>query len=558
MRCKINLKFLHDFDLFGKEPGLYYKGKEKRNTYFGSIISIIYLIIYLIVFVYKLIRLLKRKDITFYDAIEYLETPPSIKLSRDIFYGGFAVEDPITYDPFIDETIYYPKAYFKKGIRNGDRWNFDIKEIELERCKIDKFGKAFQDKIIHNSINNLYCFKDMNETLEGHFSYNMYSFFYIEFFPCINNTDNNNHCKPREEIDFYLNNSFVCFEMEDIELTPKNYSYPIRPRNQDIYFTIGKKLFQEVHIFYQLVNIETDLDILGFEELKNIKIQSFLKYFSQIQMTNLIENNIYDTGKAFSSVTIKLYDEIKIQRRTYTKIIEILGEVGGLMEFLFLIFKIISSFSTDILYQESVVNNLFEFDISKKLILLSKKKEKKRNNDITLKLQFPLKAEYKLTDNSLLNIENNNSKIPNKLNMNINKNKNNDIHKLNNFLLLKKPKSFIEKSSFINIINEYKYNNILFNKNMSSKNISRLIPNENKKKEIDKSLIINKISVSRFYIYFLFCFIKKRNNLHNILLNEGIKIFIEKMDILKIFKKMEIYDVYNIKSLIKNEHLKIY
>ena len=199
---RINLQFLHDFDLFGKKPGLYFKGKEKRNTYFGSLISIIYMIMYLIFFIYKLIRMLKRKDATFYDAIEYLESPPSIQLTKDIFYGGFAVENPITYDPFIDETIYYPKAYFKKGIRNGDKWIFEIKEIELERCNVRKFGKAFQDKVIHNALNDLYCFKEMNETLEGHFSYDMYSFFYIQFFPCINNTQNNNHCKSRKEIDF--------------------------------------------------------------------------------------------------------------------------------------------------------------------------------------------------------------------------------------------------------------------------------------------------------------------------------------------------------------------
>ena len=41
-------------------------------------------------------------------------------------------------------------------------------------------------------------------------------------------------------------------EFEDVELTPQNYSNPVRPRNQDIYFTVSKKLFQEVHIFFKL------------------------------------------------------------------------------------------------------------------------------------------------------------------------------------------------------------------------------------------------------------------------------------------------------------------
>ena len=52
------------------------------------------------------------------------------------------------------------------------------------------------------------------------------------------------------------------------------------------------------------------------------------------------------------------------------------------MEFLFLFFKIISSFSTNILYEKSVVNNLFEFDIYKKLILLHNNKKEKLNNNI--------------------------------------------------------------------------------------------------------------------------------------------------------------------------------
>ena len=122
-------------------------------------------------------------------------------------------------------------------------------------------------------------------------------------------------------------------------------------------------------------------------------------------MTNLIENNIYDTGETFSSVTIKLYDEIRIQKRTYKKIFEILSEVGGLMEFLFLFFKIISSFSTNILYEKSVVNNLFEFDIYKKLILLhNNNKKEKLNNNIT-KIEIPLKYDYNLTNQTFLNFE---------------------------------------------------------------------------------------------------------------------------------------------------------
>jgi hypothetical protein len=77
---------------------------------------------------------------------------------------------------------------------------------------------------------NFYCFKDIdNFILEGHYTYYLYSFFYIEFFPCVNftleynektNTTikvfNKNTCESLEKIDYYLKNTFVSLNMEDI------------------------------------------------------------------------------------------------------------------------------------------------------------------------------------------------------------------------------------------------------------------------------------------------------------------------------------------------------
>ena len=55
------------------------------------------------------------------------------------------------YVPFIDETIYFPKAYYKIAKRNGNKWNWEIKLLELEKCNITKFNK--------NTLDNLYCLK---------------------------------------------------------------------------------------------------------------------------------------------------------------------------------------------------------------------------------------------------------------------------------------------------------------------------------------------------------------------------------------------------------------
>ena len=152
--------------------------------------------------------------------------------------------------------------------------------MELERCKLEKFGTNYRDKFKSKPLNNFYCFKEINETLMGHFSYDIYSLFYISFFPCVNKTENNNHCKSIEEIDYYLNGTFLSIELQDVEMTPQFYNTPARARDKDIYTTVGKKLFQELHIFFQIVNVETDMDFLGLNNFQNFETKKFLKFDS--------------------------------------------------------------------------------------------------------------------------------------------------------------------------------------------------------------------------------------------------------------------------------------
>jgi hypothetical protein len=482
----------------------------------------------------------KKDDVKFYDSFEYLDGPPSIHLTKDKFTGGFALEHPETYDQFIDETIYYPKAYFKIQTRDGegDNWNIRTIDLELERCKPESFGEDFQDSLI-DSIENLYCFKDLDVTLEGSFSYDSYSYFAVDFYPCKNTTENNNHCKTKEELDFYLMNTFVCFELEDIQLRPIDYEKPVKGRNNDIYYTVGKKLFQEVHIFYQLVDMETDLDIIGFDEFPNFKQELFIKYDWDYQMSSLLEEDIYETGNPFCSAQIKLDDEVRIETRTYAKIITLFSDVGGLMEFILSAFKVVSSFTIDLQYDTSIVNNLFEFDLNKKVVSIKKHIHKKSvvdniNNETTLK-NTPTKVE-KIEGKSgkglhIYDYDKNTVRSKSRLNdvntnLNLNKITSNEIQ------LPKKKKKKRKKKSApdINIIDDNKFN--------SPKDINTNKKNKKGKEKERKSLIISEIVHNRCFIYCCFFWARKKTNMQNTLVNEGINIFKKKMDLIRFFKKL--------------------
>ena len=169
MKCKFD--FIEKFDMFGKSIGLYYDRHEKKNSLFGIIFTLVYITIFLILFIYKFIKMIKKTEIIIYDKSAFTDNPPFIKLNNDLFYISFALEDPLTYDSFVNESIYYPKAYYKKAVRNGNEWEWSIKEFEIEICKIEKFGKAYQEIYKKKPLNNLYCLKEINESLIGHYSY---------------------------------------------------------------------------------------------------------------------------------------------------------------------------------------------------------------------------------------------------------------------------------------------------------------------------------------------------------------------------------------------------
>ena len=285
--CNINCKFLYDIDLFGKEAELYYKGKSKRTSWFGTVFTITYIVLYFSFFLYKLIRMLQKVDVTFYDTYAFTGEPPHIKLSKDKFYGGFALGDVYTLQTFIDDTIYYVKAYYKRGIKEGNVWNWETIPLEIETCKLESFGEEYRDIFKDKSIDNLHCVNVLNHTLQGHLTYDVYSYYYVRFFPCINNTQNNYHCKPLSVIKKYLSQTFVTFKMEDIDLTPQLYASPVALRGKEVSANVGKTLFKDVHSFFQVINIETDEDILGLEFFSKIKKEKYIKYDQSVILSSL-------------------------------------------------------------------------------------------------------------------------------------------------------------------------------------------------------------------------------------------------------------------------------
>ena len=563
--CNIKCKILDDVDLFGKEPELYFKGNSKRTSWVGKIFTIIYATIYLAFFLYKLIRMIRNVDVDFYQTTTFTGETPSIHLTNEVFYGGFALGNPLTLQTFIDESIYYAEAVFMMGHKEGNDWVFVPKNLEVEPCKLEKFGEKYREIFKRKNLENLYCLKEIDAILEGHTTYDVYSYFQITFYPCVNTTKNNNKCKPIEKIREALDSTMVTVKIQDIELTPENYYSPTQVRGKELSSPVYKNLYQNIAAYFHIVHIETDIDFIGFELFKNIQTQTYFKYDGTFILPSINEKDIYNNfHEPLCHISIQLTEQILTLKRTNTKLVEVLGDVGGVMEVIFSIFRIFTSFLTDSLYEQSLVNHLFSFDLNDKIVSIKKEKNKRRkiSEDEDIKIYSPSIISSKLSQNSEDIFSPSGNRLSDDV-LNFSKSKPN-----NETLLvsrtIKVPVRKTKKKSKSKSSLSTKYENIEKKDQIKNQiipsgktNIKVLVFNcLNPMKESDnktKKNIINKVKIGKFCTWFCFLCARKTNNMQNILLDEGMRIIAEKLDILFLFRKMYRIDKFQEQIEYKDE-----
>ena len=543
-KCKSFSKVLESLDIFGKEIDIYYKGKSRRTSIIGFIFTFLYISVYLAFFIYKLILMFKRAEVTFYDTYAFTGEPPKIKLTPDKFYGGFALGNPYTLETFVDDTIYTVTAIYMDGQKINGKWAFVPTPLTIETCKIERFGEKYRDIFKTKNMEKMHCVPFLNHTLRGHLTYDVYSYYLVKFTPCINSTLNNNHCKSLDIIKKYLTQTFMTFKMEDVDLTPQDYYNPIILRGKEVSANVGKNLFQDIHSFFQVVNIETDEDWLGFEAFNSIKKEQYIKYDQSIIISNLKSSNLNQNmwNDSIVDVTIALSEQELTQKRTYPKLIVVLGDVGGLMEVFFSLFKILAIFFTDALYNSSLVNHLFIFNLNKKSIFV-----KTQNLRSELSKSQTVKIYSQKLDEKKSEI---NGVFEQNENEDFSKNTSNKLISRENIINRGKRKAKKKNISFRQDKINKKPEALKLNNNETRKgNYDLFINRKNIQKEketlnIDKTLhhetqgfsydIIDKLVIDKFYSYFCFC--RKKMPLHNILLKEGMKIIIENLDVQNLFK----------------------
>ena len=559
-----------EIDLFGKEPDIYYKGKQRKTSWMGRICTWIYVSIYIFFFIYKLIRMFKRVDVSFSETNSSTGGLPKIHMTKEIFTYALALADREN-NPFIDETIYRPIGIvnIKRNI-NGEVKD-DIQQIEFGVCNIDDFGKDHQQFAKKLNLSNYYCFKNLDIDFEGYSSAENSTTIIIQILKCKGQTLRGEPCKKDDEIISKLDQHSLLIISEDYDITPYDFNHPVKPKLDINTCPVSLDQYQSFVGYYQLANIETDHNLFGFEALADIRSEKYLIYHSALIMaTKMLPDQI-----SVIQYYIMMTEKILTNQRTYTQLIDVLGDVGGLMEVMESVFGVICIFVADILYDKTMVNNLFAFDLEDYLVKIKTKSKIKNQFKTSKSLNINPnnddnfdKGTIDISKKTLNNIHNDDSLYTKKDSIqpkiHIKKKTNNENFSNNNINIssserrsyLKRNTVKIQKSVFLNNAKTYKENNKEFDSNLNNIKIY-----EHDKEIIDtpihKKKLIKKLDTNVFCTYFCFCCSRKRENFGNALLDEAMGIITEKLDIYNIFRNMYYIDDVKMKSNYEYEDFEI-
>ena len=553
-----------DFDMYSQNIGFFYKNKDKISSKFGIILTIIYIIISLGLFIFYTTKTIKRTSINVHDSTIHLKESSKFNIDPNLFYFAFGVENPETSTRFIDETIYYPKVTFYEKIKQGPTLTtVEERELEIERCKQEKFGEKYQSLIVEGELNNSYCINDINLTLSRGFKLNRVSYIKIGIYACVNTTENNNHCKPKEVIDKHISGTFFSLLAKDIGLDPSNYSDPIIPTLQDLHTTIDKSFFRDFVLYFGITEVQTDVGLF----LEEINKENYINFIKSTQAFYYRDEEQYYNGETMCEIQFKIGDDIRIQKRSFMKMSEVFAITGGYMQLISTIFKIISLWSNKLSYEEKIINSLFNIYPEKKKITLKNKMQNKLNDFSDKNNYFSFYGNKKFNDIS----NQNNSEISvidknniNKINISdyLIQSKNIDINSndpTKECIKINKPhknlnKNLVEEKSkdLINL-NENKSKADLLNigSNCNSINIINRLQKQNNKNtiasEVNEDNKSKKININLFY----YCFPKCKNSTDAIkLFNLSLSFYKKEMDVTHLF-----YIILLIEKIAKNNNL---
>ena len=500
---------LSTIDMLSPKITLYYKQKNKHNSPISGVLTIIaFGFILSFVFIFFL-RYIKRENPIAYFFNRYVEDVGIFSFNDSYFFHYVqllrsGIRDTIEVDFNKIEIIGINSSmqtFLEEG-KNLTHWIYGKCDNETKLDGIENlinigiFGKSACLKKFYNKVkNNYYDINDNNfewPVIKHGASHINFSFYGVIIRKCTNSSRKN--CSSLEEINKYLNNAYLSFNVIDHNIDILNFKNPITK----FLYSITNGLTEDSYIINNLnFNpglIKSYYNTINIFNEKPLEQKAYFFHENSKTTTNSEKTNIL--GAFF----IWMQNSQQYYERRYSKLQDVLSEMGGFANVVMMVAKcinyLIARFNmlsdTQELLTKCIKKNIHIYE---KLIRTESLKEfigenhhQKNEGERSLKL---------------INTGQNNKKIINKENSSDGKDdkKNKIINVINN-------NNLGEETNRFNNNNENSKENIITEQNLKLKNkgnLKRMSTRNNIKRDFALINKKDKFSCFSYIFYLIFC-----------------------------------------------------
>eukprot|EP00347_Sterkiella_histriomuscorum_P013918 403362858 len=236
------------------------------------------------------------------------------------------------------------------------------KQLELVVCGIDNFNYENKDEIKFKQLDTYTCMKDKSQlTIGGTFQSVLFTRLRIFLVPCQNSTASSIVCKSDEQQRIFYNNLDLRIRYVQRYYNSEDFIKPINAYIEDkivLPLQYGVKKGLELHLKKNKVVLNDN--ILPFQSSQE---ETFISPDTYI----FFQADVNRRGFSFAHIDLRLDRRQDVYTRNVYSISQLLSDVGGIYNTLFLIgFILASQFSEKIFYAKAIKEIFQTYDMKEK------------------------------------------------------------------------------------------------------------------------------------------------------------------------------------------------
>lgn len=355
-------KIIKKIDILSEPPNLKRSKEDTYKTFTGGLFTFLVFLTSLVGVTFFGLELILKQKPSIVNAEVQFDTVGPFEISQNDINVFFSVDGASYGESIMDPRIVQVRAFltnFEMSIDDdfgGIVWQ-NVTEVNIDVCS-KYYNNVHQfSKNIHSiQLEYTYCLDpSQSKSIKNYWGSQYFSNLFISVEKCVNQTSDNffnpindnyptnKNCYPQEVINKKFEGATMSAYISTTLIDSFNYENPSKIINKLLYFSLNNNLSQQVLLFYSEIDYYTDIGLV-FTSYKKEKL-----FYIDKPSINYFEGQ--SRGNQILDLVFELKQLGNLHRRSYTKIQDVITNIGGIIKALLIIGNFVSQFFSKMQYE---------------------------------------------------------------------------------------------------------------------------------------------------------------------------------------------------------------